>query len=324
MSTHYVYGILDSRKSEEAEQHNATLLGPETLGIEVTNQVHVQSCGLGNIDPQHTEGLAVTATLRVLQMTGAQLPPAGSILVTSKMDLDSATAMALVTIGADPDYRFSTKAMARCWQVHSMDLFLAGDYPGHRPLPSRDEPWPEKGETWNLRELAPMTAFVADWKVSPEDRVMGVIHWLETGEYPLGYKERVEKERQELIGALESNSIRIEPVQRVSSHAICPADTIKVVFVESSHRAATTVGYSVAPVVVALNPRHTQDGKTYRKFTICQYRAGYVDLGKVFAELSQLEAGWAGSPAIGGSPIGQDSTLSPSQVIEVVERHLID
>ena len=94
--------------------------------------------------------------------------------------------------------------------------------------------------------------------------------------------------------------------------------------VESTHRAATLVGYALAPVVVALNPAFKLGGgDAHKKFTVCQYTAGYVDLRAVVAELASMEAGWGGSPTIIGSPQGVGSTLTIDDVVMVVERHYI-
>ena len=50
-----MYGILDPRKTSEAQANNNTLLGEKTLGIEVTIPELAVRCKLGNIDPQHSQ-----------------------------------------------------------------------------------------------------------------------------------------------------------------------------------------------------------------------------------------------------------------------------
>ncbi len=111
--------------------------------------------------------------------------------------------------------------------------------------------------------------------------------------------------------ALASGQIQIEKVGEVA-------------VVTSTHRAATGVGYMLAPVVVALNPEfRVQGGEPHRKFTICQFSSGYCDISGALQELSELEKGWGGSPSIGGSPQGVSSTLTTEQVVEVITRHLL-
>jgi len=132
------------------------------------------------------------------------------------------------------------------------------------------------------------------------------------GVEPAEYRARMEAERQDLVQAIAEG--RIATSIRANG---------KVAVVESSHRGALMIGYSQAPVVVALNPElRFQGGEPHRKFTLCQYEAGHVDLRAALAELTELEQGWGGSPTIIGSLQGVSSTLSVEQVAEVIERHL--
>lgn len=66
---------------------NEALLGPMTLGIEVTVPALAARCGLRNIDPQHTGGDPQHAAIEVC--LEAPLPPDGATLVTIRPDLDS-------------------------------------------------------------------------------------------------------------------------------------------------------------------------------------------------------------------------------------------
>jgi hypothetical protein len=99
----YNYGILRTDKSAEAEAHNKELLGPETLGIEVTVEWLAAQCGLGNIDPQHTEGGESSAIERAC--TYSPLPRMGTNLVTIRPDKDSIGAMAILEIRAQGNDR---------------------------------------------------------------------------------------------------------------------------------------------------------------------------------------------------------------------------
>jgi len=81
---------------------------------------------------------------------------------------------------------------------------------------------------------------------------------------------------------------------------------------------------SLAPIVIAFNPAFRfQGGEPTRKFTVAQYKLGYVNLREVLRDLSELEPGWGGSPTIGGSPQGVSSKLSLEEVVEVVSCHLL-
>ncbi len=137
--------------------------------------------------------------------------------------------------------------------------------------------------------------------------------WLLTGEEPVQYVEKVAQEREEIVSALENGQINA----RLSSDG-------KIAIVESSHRAATSIGYALAPVVVALNPAFRMAGvKPHRKFTVCVFELGkFADIKAALAELGRVEPGWGGSPTIGGSPQGVSSKLTIDEVVSIVQKQL--
>jgi len=91
----------------------------------------------------------------------------------------------------------------------------------------------------------------------------------------------------------------------------------------STHRAATMLGYCVAPVVIAENPRfRLGNGPEHRKITICAWDSSHCDIRAALVELSAIEPGWGGSPTIGGSPQGVSTTIPIERIVEVVSRHL--
>ncbi len=291
--------------------------------------------------------------------TTCGLPPAGATLATVRPDLDSVGAMAVLAIraeGAKPaavvqqagsfycpacgvyvkdpsfvgsfgDYYecsstlcrwredaglISPEVTRRIWLVADVDNFVHGGWPGPQPLPTTDSPWSASGAVDATRELAAIGAAIADFKVGIADRVEMMKRWMLTGEEPESYRQRVEAERADMIRALEDGSISRE----------LAADG-KIAVVVSTHGAATAVGYAMAPVVIALNPafRLGQFGP-HKKFTVCQYSTGYVDLKAAAAELGEMDTGWGGSSIIIGSPQGAPSRLTMGQVVEVVVKHL--
>ncbi len=303
----YRYAIFDPRPTGKKTNERVFAAGG-VYGIEVTIPALAERC-IANLDPQHTGGDANRAAIE--EALTAELPPEGATLATVRVDLDSVGAMAVLTLRAKGESL--EPAMDRIHLVAESDKFARGGWPGRRPLPTRDNPWPEEqASAGSSRPLAAIAVAVSDFRVPIEERVALMERWLLTGEEPAKYREKVEKERAEMISALESGVIKVRE-----------AAGGKIAVVESIHRAATSVGYCIAPVVVALNPEFRfQGGESIRKFTVCQFEAGYVDLRAVFADLSELEPGWGGSPTIGGSPQGISSTLTTEQVVEVVERHL--
>ncbi|NTW30024.1 MAG: hypothetical protein HGA33_02015 [Candidatus Moranbacteria bacterium] len=224
--------------------------------------------------------------------------------------------MAIFTIragGQEPDWDEENYSgfHARIRLVAAADTFARGNWPGQQPLPTRENPWPVSGSAEGTRELAAMAAAAADFKVPLARRVGMMTKWLLTGEEPESYRSQVERERLDLIAAIEAGEVKITRLNNITA-------------VETTHRAATMVGYLSAPIVVALNPAFRfAGGEPHRKFTVCQYTAGYVDLRAVVAELAAMEAGWGGSPTIIGSPQGVGSILTIDDVVIAVERHCI-
>jgi len=331
----YNFATLDPRNVPAAlEANDKVFAAGQVYGIEVTVLALAKRC-IANIDPQHTGNDASRAAIE--DAVTAELPPEGTTLATVRADLDAVGAMAVLAMRArgvwpvvftgphgdcavcgeadvgmnhicpmkTPDERLTLVAAA--------DKFARGGYSGLKPLPTRDNPWSEEtASAEGSRPLAAIAAAVMDFKIPLADRVAVMERWLLTGDEPAQYRASVEKERLDMIAAIENGTIKSET--RAGG---------KIAVVESAHRAATSVGYSLAPVVVALNPTFKQGpGDAYKKFTICAFEAKFADIKSALAELAMLEAGWGGSPTIGGSPQGVSSTLTIDQVVEVVERHL--
>lgn len=308
----FFYSILDPRNIPAATEANDNVFSNPigVLGIEVTVPVLAERCVRGNIDPQHLGADPNRAAIE--EALEALLPPDGTTLATIRADLDSIGTMAVLSLRYEGVDMTTPERAKRIRLVAESDRFARGGYPGPRPLPSKERPWQdETASAESSRPLAAIAAAVADFKYPVGHRVGWMRNWLLTGEEPPEYRGRVEAERTEMIEALERGDIKV----RVDGG---------IAVVESSHRAATSIGYSQAPVVVALNPRFRfQGGEPHHKFTVCQFESGYVDLKKVAADLSEREAGWGGTPTIIGSPQGQGSVLSIEEVVDVVKRHLL-
>jgi hypothetical protein len=300
------YTILDPRPTDAAKEVNEKIFtsGP-VLGIEVTVPALAAQCSLGNIDPQHTGGNAFSSAIK--ESLTIEIPAENAVLATVRPDLDSIGAMAIIAMRAE-GVEMNLEILSRADKISEFDSFARGDWPGQKPLPTKEEAWPNKLE----QELAAMNSAIFDHKVGIAERVRTVRTWLETGQEPTEYRTRTEKDRADLIQALSDGRIK--------------ADTAldgRIAVVESSHLGALNIGYCLAPVVVALNPAlRFQGGEPHRKFTVCQFKTGYVNLQELKEALAQLEPGWGGSPTIIGSPQGVSSTLSVDQVVKVVSNHL--
>ncbi|MEA3463777.1 MAG: hypothetical protein U9R14_01750 [Patescibacteria group bacterium] len=326
----YNYATLDPRPIPAANTANEKVFatGP-VVGIEVTVPALASRC-VTNIDPQHAGQNVDLAAIE--EALTAELPPSKSVLATVRADLDSVGAMTVFNLRQDNSigrtesvwqqhcprcswdhYGLCDDILGRVKLVAESDKFARGGWPGVRPLPTAEKPFDnETASAESDSRLAPIAAAVADFKVLLPDRVAIMERWLLTGEEPAGYREKFVAARQELAKAIANGAIDAKSVAEG-----------KIARVISTHRAATSIGYCMSPVVVALNPEFRfQGGEPHKKFTICQFTPGYVDLKAVLAELAGLEQGWGGSPIIGGSPQGVSSTLTIEQVVEVVAKHL--
>ncbi len=311
----YSYAILDPRPIPAAQEANEKVFatGP-VVGIEVTVPALAARC-IANIDPQHSGNNHELAAIEVA-MT-AELPADGSVLTTVRADLDSVGAMAVFALRRSFGKFFEEIVLGdiigRVQIVAESDRFARGGWSGVRPLPSAEALFDDTvASAESDSRLAPMAAAIADFKVPLAARVEVMIAWLLTGKEPAGYRDRWLAERKALAVAIADGTINATTV----------ADG-KIARVVSTHRAATSVGYCLAPVVVALNPSFSfQSSPAHAKFTICQFTAEYVDLKAALAELAGLEAGWGGSPTIGGSPQGVSSTLTIEQVVGALAKHL--
>jgi hypothetical protein len=312
----YDYVILDPRIThpkfgEQAKDANAKLFSAgKVMGIEVTIPELASQCELGNIDPQHTDNDINTAAIELARII--EMPEGDITFATIRPDLDSIGSMALLTMRKE-GAEFNEDMLRRIDKIATSDKFANGDWPGIRNLPTKDNMYEESDSATDSETLAAIAAATGDFKVSVDKKVEWLRQWIETGAEPEGYREQVSLNRLKLANALEDGQIKIEPA---TDNSYC--------VVESTHRAATSLGYTQAPVVVAMNPEFIfGESDPVKKFTISQFKDGYLDMKSLFQELSEMEEGWGGSPTIGGSPQGASSALSVEDVVSVVKKHTI-
>lgn len=330
----YQFATLDPRPLPASNEANDKVFASSPVyGIEVTVPALAKRC-IENLDPQHSGGDATRTAIE--NALTAEIPAEGSTLATIRADLDAIGAMAIFNLRAKGESLES--AMERINMVATADKFARGKWRA-KPLPTRDKPW--AGDPM-ARQLAAISAAIMDFKIPMADRVSMMERWMLRNEEPEQYRTQAENERLDMITALETGQINIQVLERCTecgAHEVnrpslwgtvnlheCgygPMMETLVSIVEGTHRAATSVGYSFAPVVVAMNPAFKQgSGEPYRKFTVCTFEAKYADIKSALAELATLEVGWGGSPTIGGSPQGVSSTLTIDQVVKVVGKHL--
>lgn len=297
------FELLDPRPIGK-EINEKILSEKNCLGIEVTIPYLAEGCKLGNIDPQHSEKNSQLSAIEVA--VNCELPPDDTTLVTVRADLDSVGSMAVIKVRSE-NLEISPESLSRIQQIADFDKFSNSGWPGPRPVPSREDPWQNPTEN----SLAAINQAVMDFKVSLEQRVALMETWLKTGQEPTNYRELANKARQSMITGLETGQIKYELSGDIA-------------VVTSTHMAGTAIGYCLAPVIVVFNPEFKfQGGEPHKKFTVCQFTSGQVDLKKVTEEISSLEEGWGGSPTIIGSPQGVSSILPLETVVEITKRHLI-
>jgi hypothetical protein len=308
----YRFALLYPAPRDTAEsRHNDAVLGALTLGVEVTMPALAIRCGLGNIDPQHSGGANPPAAIEAC-LDYQELPPPGAYLVTIRPDLDALGGMAVLSLRsrADDRLQFGNAIQERVAAIARQDSFDFGPWPGPTRLPSTPLEYLELLEGGSA--LAPLAACVADHQRGLAQRVALVERWLVSGEVPTAYRQEVEERAGALRNIIASGSVRID----TSAEG-------RVAVIEAAVEGALRLGYCLSPVGIALNPAFRfRGGPPHRKFTICQYAKGHIDLAAAAAELGVREPGWGGSAMIIGSPQGRESCLALAAVVAIVERHL--
>lgn len=178
------------------------------LGIEVPPTMTAavrERCTLGIVDPQHTEGLRMSAALvcmddrsSAIQTFFKRVVESSSDeeiwLITPRFDLDAAVAMAMLAVHAD---HLANKAMRRLnWEriaervqlVDQADNFTPGttiDWPGPQALPTVENPWLPIGGAGEIEGLAGPN-WLTGWTVGKVGLPLAVVvnalrYWLERG-----------------------------------------------------------------------------------------------------------------------------------------------
>ena len=292
MQSPYRHGRLDAGIGPEASLANRILLGPLTLGIEVTVPLLARECGLGNLDPQHRPDGGAVAAIEAAQ--DWPLPPAGSCLVTIRADADAYGAMAVLGLRA-VGLLIKAEQCARIAHIGRADRFDFGAWPGPRPLPHHADDVDELDtDTAGFGALA---AGLSDPILSAETGVAATIAWIAHGTIPALWQDRAARARRDLFEALRWGHIRVRS-----------ALVGRIAVVEGFAPGALRLGYRLAPVVIAVTePQGGERLPVQRKMTIAQWCSGHADLTRVAALLNTQEAGWGGSPCIIGSPQGRPS-----------------
>ncbi len=296
-SSGFAVALLTPPLTAAAEIENARHLGPQTLGVEVTDAGMARRCGLGNIDPQHgfghgREACAIEAAL------AWPVPPVGATLVTLRADADALGAMAVLSLRA-AGVNFTKEMQKRIALVSRCDSFSFGDWQAWReargPLP---RPATAQDVTLFPPDYVALTAALRDPAHSLKARVAVMIEWL-------------------LHGTLADGAVGLSGYAEALAYAwnsggltVHFADDPRIVRLRWSRAGGLQLGYRFGPVVIARTY-----GFAHRAVAIGQFCPGYLDLTGVRATLCTIEAGWGGSASLLCSPQGLGTHL-PHRVIE--------
>lgn len=292
----YNYAILDPRnpaKAPEAVEANDKVFSAAVgvYGIEISVPALAARC-VGNLDPQHSGGMNVAACEAALT---CELPPPGATLATVRPDADSVTAMAVLAARkmAGDGYPWPGALFdeSRVRLIAKADTAPSG-------------PW--RKDYSPPADFARANSIAMDTRSPLWERVEKIYLWIRNygplSDCPMPDHSGVEVHLSEC-----------------GRYAVARADGV-------AGRGACGAGYRVAPIVIAINEAFAMRGEPpHRKYTVARWNSTHVPMNwaGMLEELNQLEPGWAGSgDSICGSPQGTASTLSLSEVIGIVERHL--
>lgn len=288
------------REAEMAKLNALKEQGFTIIGLEMTVPPLAEICDR-NIDPQHTEGKADQSCVKEVAERAPELlgwfrgkDLDKVVFVTNRVDLDAIGAYVL----ADRYLKGEKVSLNKnVLAIDAHDTHLGAKWEGPKPIEQAFDPESKTGA---------LASSIKVFMVTPKN-IEDVKGFIDTGHVDETVMDSYRKSQQGIIDKVKSGEIKTEVVGGVA-------------YVETTLPCATNVGYSMAPVVVAVNPEMKlgPQGVPFRKVSICQHEAGYADLGAVKAELAAKENGWGGSPTFLGSPQGQDCTIETSEIKKVV------
>lgn len=291
----YEFVQLDPRPDTENPDYD--------LGIEVTDP-RLLKPGVLNLD-HHGEGMTAEDPAACEQALDVAIPPDGAVFATVRPDADSVTAMAVLRI----------RASEKAFDIDLVRAVGLMDRYGPRMIDHNESVKRYRNKTIAIARVA------ADHTLLLEERVQFVEQCLDGTVDPVRIKGLVDARDREYTEARKELTVT----------EVVPE---KLVFVEGTHRFATSVGYEHASTVIAYNPEmpilERQDdgsmqptGETYGKYTVCRYDNNVsTDLEAALQELQGREEGWGGRGDIFGSPQNQETKLTKDDIVKIVTKHI--
>ena len=292
------------RETEIAKLKQLKEDGYTVIGLEMTVSELAELCDK-NIDPQHTEGNASQCCAKEIYEKAPELlgwfkskDPEKVVFVTNRVDVDSVASYVLADRylqGQDLGPKESIE------KINEHDAFQGAKWDGPKPIEQAFDP---------ENKVAALASSVKVFMITPQN-IEDVKSFIDTGSVNDTIMNNYRTVQTGIIDRVKSGEIKTEVVGGVA-------------YVETTLPCATNVGYSMAPVVVAVNPamKLGPQGEPFRKVSICQHEVGYADLNAVADQLNQIEGGWGGIPTFKGSKQGENCNVSLSDIKKTVFANL--
>ena len=242
--------VVDVRANEITRLQTLKAQGFTVIGLEMTVAELAEFCDR-NIDPQHTDKRGDQSCAKEIAEKAPELlgwfkskDLDKIVFVTNRVDVDSVAAYVL----ADRYLRGEKISLNENIEaINTHDTASGKPWQGAKPIEEAFNPDSKTGA---------LASSIQVFKVT-EDNINDVKDFIDSGYVRDAVMDKFRADQQRIIDKVKSGEIKTEVVGGVA-------------YVESSERAATDVGYSMAPVVVAENPvMRAPDGHTYRKISIC-------------------------------------------------------
>lgn len=289
------------REAETAKLQALQQEGKTIIGLEMTVADLASLCAK-NIDPQHTDGNSEECCAKSVAENAdkllAEYKGQDVVFVTNRVDVDSIASFVLADRYLKGEPVEYNENLAK---INDHDAFQGAKWDGPKPIEQAFDP---------ENKVAALASSIKVFMVTPKN-IEDVSGFIDTGKVDETTMNNYRNVQNSIISKVKSGEIKTEVVGGVA-------------YVETTLPCATNVGYSLAPVVVAVNPamKLGPQGEPFRKVSICQHEAGYADLNAVAEHLNQLEPGWGGSPTFKGSKQGENCNIALSDIKKIVYANL--
>lgn len=275
--------------------------GKTIIGLEMTVTELAELCDK-NIDPQHTDKRINQSCAREIATNAETLLSAyrdkkDVICVTNRVDVDSVASYILATRFLNGKELIYTPTIA---EINSHDTFQRTPWSGPKPIEEMFNP---------ENKVGALASSIKVFMVTPAN-IQNVANFIDYETVPEEIQNSYRQTQLSIINNVRNGKTVIEA-----------KDGIAVVSTPSS--CATALCYSKAPVGIAENNNmRGADGTFYRKISIFQHEAGYIDLGKALEKLNARENGWGGSPTFIGSKQGENCTIETAEIVKIAQECL--